>query len=101
MEFTDFLISKIEWFIGLGGSIIMFFVGKTNRKITNESGELDNLDKFREIAKKMVDDQIFASEKLREIINDKDLMIENQSKIIKEQEKTINKYIKKYGILNN
>ncbi len=101
MEFTDFLITKIEWLIGLGGSLVMFFVGKQSRKITDESGELDNLDKFREIAKKMVDDQIFASEKLRELIKEKDVIIENQSKIIKEQEKTLNKYSKKYGFLND
>lgn len=86
--FEIFLQSK-EWIFGIFGSVIMFFVGKNMRKINEESGKLDNLEKLRGLIEKSVDDQIKSREGLTDIIARHEQFIEKQRKTIEEQRKII------------
>lgn len=80
-----FLKENWELITGLIGSVVAFFTGRKSKRQNEKTTELENLEKVREIEKKLIDD------------------MENQiDKLIKYNdylEEKLVKYIDKYGVL--
>lgn len=88
----EFLIDQKEWIIGIIGSVVMFFGGRKSKKITDKTGELENLEAVRKIEKQLIEDIKSQIDELREtnsglqlIINQKDELIGAQQEVIDQQ----------------
>lgn len=88
----SFIAGNWEIIAGLIGTVGAWFGGQKLRKQTEKTSELENVKVVREIEKSLLSDMQTQVDKLIEQNN-------YFKKVINEQEKIINKYVKKYGEL--
>lgn len=90
-----FQVIKENWAeisLAIGG-IISFFAGRKSTKNNDQAGELENIQKVREIEKSLLADM---DEQIRKLIQTNNTL----EAIIERQSKKIRRYEVKYGYLN-
>ena len=88
-----FLKENWEITTGVIGSIIAFFGGRKSKRQNEKTTELENIEKVREIEKRLLSDM---DDRITELIKYNDYLED----IVEEIKKKLAKYVDKYGELN-
>lgn len=89
---TDFITKNWEIISGMIGTAVVWWGSQKLKRQSEKTSELENMKTVREIEKSLLEDMQGQVNKLIEQNN-------YFKKVINEQEKIINKYVKKYGEL--
>lgn len=89
----DFIKENWEIIMGAIGSIVAFFGGRKSKKQNEKTTELENIEKVREIEKKLLEDM---DNRITELIKYNDYL----EGVVEEIKKKLSKYVDKYGELD-
>lgn len=90
---TNFFIENKEWLVGIIATFGAFFGGRKSKKQTEKTTELENIEKVREIEKKLLADM---EDQVNKLIKYNDYL----EGVIKDVKKKLVKYVDKYGEIN-
>ena len=90
---TNFLIENKEWLIGIIVSISAFFGGRKSKKQNEKTTELENIEKVREIEKRLLADM---DDQVNKLIKYNDYL----EGVVKDVKSKLVKYVNKYGVLD-
>ena len=93
MKSMDFIKENWEIIMGAVGSIIAFFGGRKSKKQNEKTTELENIDKVREIEKRLLADM---EDQVNKLIKYNDYL----ESVVKDVKKKLVKYVNKYGVLD-
>lgn len=88
----EFIKDNWEILAGLIGSVFAFFGGRKSKKLSEKATELENIEKVREIEKKLLADM---EDQVNKLIKYNDYL----EGVVKEVKKKLVKYVDKYGEL--
>lgn len=89
----DFIKENWEIIMGAVGSTIAFFGGRKSKKQNEKTTELENIEKVREIEKRLLADM---EDQVNKLIKYNDYL----EGVVKEVKKKLVKYVNKYGVLD-